>query len=250
MGDAVLVGDVGGTHSRWARYDGTLGPVTVTSTSAVRTLKEAVVGLLGDAKACGVAVAGPIVERRVRLTNAQWEGHEDDLGVPVALVNDLEAVALSVPQLKGADVVWWGRKSNIGDRVLCLGIGTGFGGAVWADGHAHSMEPGHESLGYFEPFEREVTVEEVVSGLAIKQLNAAGVALESVIPDAFEFALQRLVNRWSPETILLMGGVAEARPDLFEPGAASVGVPVAHIVHPHPALLGAARAAQHRLIMQ
>ena len=247
MADAVLVGDVGGTHSRWARFEGTLGPVMVTSTSAVGSLREAVDELLGDAKACGVAVAGPIVDRRVRLTNAEWEGHEDDLDVPVALVNDLEAVALSVPELTDNDVVWWGAKSSIGHRVLCLGIGTGFGGAVWADGKAHSMEPGHESLGYFEPFEREVTVEEVVSGLAIKQLNEAGVRLESVIPSAFEFALQRLVDRWAPETVLVMGGVAEGRPDLFESGVASVGVPVAHIVHPHPALIGAARAAQQRL---
>lgn len=250
MGDAVLVGDIGGTHSRWARFEGTLGPVTVTSTASAATLSEAVDGLLGDAKACGVAVAGPIADRGVRLTNANWEGHEDDLDVPVALVNDLEAVALAVPELTDADVAWWCTKSAIGARVLCLGIGTGFGGAVWADGRAHPMEPGHESLGYFEPLDREVTVEEVVSGLAIRQLSSAGVNIESVVPAAFEFALQRLVNRWTPETVLLMGGVAEGRSDLFEPGAASVGIPVAHIVHPHPALLGAARAAQQRLIMR
>ncbi len=246
MNKGILVGDVGGTYSRWATYRGGLGPVSIVKTAASRTLAEAVEGRLGDSVACGVAVAGPIADGAVHLTNASWSGTEDDLAVPVALVNDLEAVALAVPALVDQDLTWFGAEASPGKRILCLGVGTGFGGALWEDGRVVAMEPGHETLGYFEPLGRVCTVEEAVSGTAIRALEAAGTDIESVVPEAFRVALGRLVERLVPDSVLLVGGVIEGRPHLF--GAArTAGVPVAQIVHPHPALLGAANAARLRL---
>jgi len=184
----------------------------------------------------------------VRLTNSDWVGGESDLSVPVALVNDLEAVALAVPMLMPADVEWWTADAPLKGSILCLGIGTGFGGALWKDGTVQSMEPGHDSLGFFPPLGREVTVEEVVSGKAYRAINAAGMDAESMVSAGFRIALERLLERFQPDALLLMGGVVEGAPEMFQSHAAGL-CPTAKIVHPNPALLGAARAAIERLSM-
>ena len=249
MSKSVLVGDVGGTHSRWATFSGGLGPVSMVRTGASRGLADAVRGRASGALACGVAVAGPVKDGRVRLTNADWSGAESDLSIPVALVNDLEAVALAVPALEPSDVEWLTSASSLSGSVLCLGIGTGFGGALWTHEGVQAMEPGHDSLGHFEPMGREVTVEEVVSGMAIRDMLQQGVEVDAVVPLAFDMALSRLVERWTPGAVLLMGGVVEGRRDLFA-SAVGAGVPVGVIVHPFPALVGAAAAAMERLAVQ
>ena len=249
MTRAVLVGDVGGTHSRWATFSGELGPVSIVRTCDSRGLADAVKGRVAGAAACGVAVAGPVRDGRVRLTNADWSGAEDDLGIPVALVNDLEAVALAVPALASTDVEWLTAASSLDESVLCLGIGTGFGGALWTTNGVQSMEPGHDSLGHFEPLGREVTVEEVVSGMAIRDMEQQGIDVSAVVPLAFDMALRRLIRRCNPRAILLMGGVVEGRRDLFA-AAKEAGLPVGVIVHPFPALVGAAAAAMERLAVR
>ena len=249
MGESVLVGDVGGTHSRWAKFSGELGPVSIVRTCESRGLADSVRGRISGASACGVAVAGPVQDGRVRLTNADWCGAEGDLNIPVALVNDLEAVALAVPGLAAADVEWLTTASLLADSVLCLGIGTGFGGAVWTRDGVEALEPGHDSLGYFEPLGREVTVEEVVSGMGIRDMTQQGVDVDVVVPLAFDLALGRLLERWNPNAVLMMGGVVEGRRDLFA-SAVNAGLPVGVIVHPFPALLGAAAAAMECLAVR
>lgn len=248
MSDLVLVGDVGGTHSRWAQYRDGLGPVMIRKTSESRTLKASLEGLLDGAVACGVAVAGPVKDGAVRLTNSDWTGRETDLPVPVALVNDLEAVALAVPVLNSPDVEWWTPSAPLKGAVLCLGIGTGFGGALWRDGEVQPMEPGHEPLGFFPPLGREVTVEDVVSGRAFRAMKADGLDAESLVTAGFRMALGHLMERFNPDAVLLMGGVVDGAPELFE-GEVGAFCPAARIVHPNPALLGAARAAIERLSM-
>lgn len=249
MAETVLVGDVGGTHSRWALFAEALGPVSVVRTRDFTTLKQAVDGRIQGASACGVAVAGPVVNGRVSLTNAQWVATEADLSVPVALVNDLEAVALSVPHLCERDVEWLTSPAALSGTVLCLGIGTGFGGAIWRESGAIAMEPGHDPLHFDAALDRMVTVEEVVSGMAIARMKERGLDVDSTVPDAFLRALTALVERVQPDSVCLMGGVVEARRDLFH-CATELGLPVGVIVHPHPALLGAAAAAKRSLAMQ
>ena len=77
-------------------------------------------------------------------------------------------MALSVPLLETHEVEWLSSTGKIGSRVLCLGVGTGFSGALWADGQAHAMGPGHEPLGFVEELGRVTTVEEACSGMAIE----------------------------------------------------------------------------------
>ncbi len=238
--ELILVGDVGGTHSRWALFDGELKEITVAKTCASTGLQQAVEPWLGRFIAVGVAVAGPVIQGTVSLTNANWRASEHDLNVPVCLVNDLAAVALSVPVLADGDIEWWGGKPTIGGRVLCIGVGTGFGGALWTGDGVVAMEPGHEDLGAGFG---GLTVEEVVSGMALEDHDDADQFSAGLLA-----AVTRLGERLRPDTILFIGGVVEHRPELFEPLR---GLPqsLGRIVHPYPALLGVARAAKASLGM-
>ena len=234
ISEPVLVGDIGGTHSRWAIYAGGLTEVEVCRTASSGSLRDAVQPWAGRYRAAGVAVAGPVEDGRVLLTNADWRATESDLDVPVRLVNDLAAVALGVPLLEPEDFVWWGRRAASLERVLCIGVGTGFGGALHTPEGVVAMEPGHELLGDAFPGH---TVESVVSGtaLAVHRDDAA-------LRTAFKLAVDRLVDRWAPDAVCLIGGVVENREELFaEYGHPSVAY--GRIIHPHPALIGAARAA-------
>ena len=118
-----------------------LGPIDVSKTSTARSLVEAARPYAGRYRAAGVAVAGPVEQGKVVLTNADWRGSVSDLDVPVRLVNDLEAVAFSIPLLTARDIQWWGGRGESLERVLCLGIGTGFGGALFTPDDVIAMEP-------------------------------------------------------------------------------------------------------------
>lgn len=232
--EPVLVGDVGGTHSRWAIFHDGLGKVDIFKTADTRSLKDAARPFAGQYRAAGVAVAGPVQNRKVRLTNANWRGAESDLDVPVRLVNDLEAVAMSLPLLDDVDFDWWKGDGESRKRVLCLGIGTGFGGALYTPTEVIALEPGHEELG--GDFGRQ-TVESVVSGLALRRHGDPG-----LLKAALAVAVDRLLVRWRPDTLCLVGGVVEHHSELFtelNPNVRSYG----RVTHPCPALLGAARAA-------
>jgi len=232
--EPVLVGDVGGTHSRWAIFSDGLGEIDVCTTSSSRCLEDAARPYAGRYTAAGVAVAGPVEDGQVMLTNADWRARESDLDVPVRLVNDLEAVALSMPLLKAEDYLWWQGRGESLTRVLCLGVGTGFGGALFTPDEVVAMEPGHESLG--GEFGSQ-TVEAVVSGLGLGRHCD-----DDFFKAAYTAAVNRLIGRWSPDAVCLIGGVVEHRQDLFEGIRLPVGS-YGRIIHPCPALLGAARAA-------
>ena len=248
MSVKVLVGDVGGTNSRWAIYQDGLGPVVVRPTSSSRTLAEATGDWIDEVDACGVAVAGPVSMGRVSLTNAKWEGAESDMGKPTRLVNDLEAVALAVPLLDETALEWWSDPNPSASRVLCVGVGTGFGGAMWTPDGVTSMEPGHDPLVGFGRYGRQVTVEDVVSGMGLARMRSEGHDAEVWLSEAFSCAIGRLIKETRAEAVFLIGGVVVGHDYLFRdrfPG----GFPVAKITHPYPALLGAAAAAMGALSM-
>jgi len=241
MGISVLVGDVGGTNSRWAIFNEGLGPVVIRPTSESRSVQDAISDWIGSVDACGVAVAGPVKDGCVSLTNANWYGREADIGKPARFVNDLEAVALAVPMLKDSDLDWWANPVVEPERVLCIGVGTGFGGALWTRLGVQAMEPGHEMLDGFE-FDHPVTVEDIVSGPGLDRLRQRGLDAEKMFGEAFALALQRLVDRTQADAVFLIGGVVDGCPQVFQ-SYLPARLSVARISHPHPALLGAAAAA-------
>jgi glucokinase len=99
--------------------------------------------------ALGVGIAGPVAGRHCQATNLPWgvdaDALEASLGVPVALVNDFEALALGVGELSDDALIpiQEGRRDPEGVRAI-VGAGTGLGMAVVLhDGRVLPSEGGH-----------------------------------------------------------------------------------------------------------
>src|SRR5512136_1454796 len=101
-----LAGDVGGTKTALAIIDSELGPRNfleqATYPSAGYPSLEALVaeflkGKKWQLARASIDVAGPVVNGRCQATNLPWVIDEvtlsKELGIPVRLVNDLDAVA-------------------------------------------------------------------------------------------------------------------------------------------------------------
>lgn len=144
MSGVWLVADVGGTNARFALLDGPDGvPSEVRSlpTAGYPGLAEAAAAYLDavgvrPAAAC-LAVAGPVAGGTYHLTNAGWprgsvEQVRTHLGVPhLDVINDFEALALSLPRLGPDDLVAVGGRTPApatGAAALAVvGPGTGLG---------------------------------------------------------------------------------------------------------------------------
>ncbi|MEM6549542.1 MAG: ROK family protein [Pseudomonadota bacterium] len=189
-----LLVDLGGTNARFARGDGA-GGLTAEHRFAVAAFPsfldalDAYLAASEDAetiRSAGISAAGPVAGGRVQLTNAPWvveaEAVSRHLGdVPVGLVNDLEAVALSLPHLGDPDLsALRGGVAGPGAR-LAVNVGTGFGAAVavplGAGWTALGGEPGHMR---FAPLADEAaalghiaTVEALLSGRGLGNLAEA-----------------------------------------------------------------------------
>ena len=109
----ILVGDVGGTHARFAVVDTAKTPFGVETRADLGTegygnfaaALRAYLERIGTdpPKAAAIAVAGPVTDGRVHLTNSGWEISEEELlaaGFSRALlINDFAALAFSVTTL-------------------------------------------------------------------------------------------------------------------------------------------------------
>jgi glucokinase len=144
-GPTLLIGDIGGTNARFALADPerpAFDQVVKLSCSDFATAIDAIdhyleeVGAEPPAGVC-LAAAGPIVDGAVRFTNNHWriEGGtlEQHLGArSVRLLNDFEAIALSLPFIGAEDLSPIGSASQGLDlksdfTVGVLGPGTGLG---------------------------------------------------------------------------------------------------------------------------
>lgn len=140
----MLVGDVGGTHARFAVVDvaaPTPWRLEYRSDLAMdfpsfelalqRYLEHSGLGQMPAAAT--IAVAGPITDGRVRFTNRDWVVSEDSLRqmgcrAPL-LINDFIALAFSIETLQGADLRAIGPvlPGMPQQPITILGAGTGFG---------------------------------------------------------------------------------------------------------------------------
>jgi glucokinase len=146
MTELALVGDVGGTNCRFGLVE--LGSKTVCHIASFRndrfkSLEDAIrhyVGSQGAASvgAAAIAVAGPIEGGVVSLTNHNWSFTRDTLRQAaqvqrLSLLNDFEALGLSLPHLDGRDLAQIGGEALSKPLVkIVLGPGTGFGMAILA----------------------------------------------------------------------------------------------------------------------
>ncbi len=198
----LIAGDIGGTKTDLAIFSSEAGPLAPLVEAKVHSadypsLQAIVKEFLAKAKkpvdrAC-FAVAGPVIDGRVKTTNLPWVIEENSLAQElnlnfdaVHLINDLEAVARAVPILRPSDV----NTINAGEpvakgtiAVIAPGTGLGESFLTW-DGsryQAHSSEGGHSDFAptderqvrlleyMFKKFDH-VSFEHVCSGIGIPNL--------------------------------------------------------------------------------
>lgn len=161
MGMIVLVGDLGGTHTRLANARVEGGQVALDGVRRYRNAEHPdLAGILADflgrggrCDACCLAVAGPTDGRQVRFTNLDWTIDAADLsrrfGFPAAgLVNDFAAVGWGLDCLAPEQTaILQAGEPRAGEARVALGAGTGLGVSLcaWHGDHyrPQSSEGGH-----------------------------------------------------------------------------------------------------------
>ena len=158
-----IVGDVGGTHARFALLDETNTPrqVQVLAVADFAGPVEAMQAYLAASasappSAAAIAIAAPVHDGVVALTNASWSFSRERITARLGLhrlllLNDFSALALSLPHLPAAELRQVGSGSSAaGAARAVLGPGTGLGvsGLLQHSGHwlPLSGEGGHCSL--------------------------------------------------------------------------------------------------------
>ncbi len=160
-----LVGDIGGTNSRFGLVE--QGSMVVNHVEAQKndnfTSLEASVShylkQLGvtSLHAAAIAVAAPVDREVITLTNRDWTFSANSLKAATnassfRLLNDFEALAYSLPHIAEADLVQIGGvKSETPHVKIVLGPGTGLGMSILAPikpkgWMALPCEPGHITL--------------------------------------------------------------------------------------------------------
>jgi glucokinase len=160
----ILAGDIGGTHTRLALFDGDPHEPLALTLYASRKypgLEEIVAAFLAehpaDLDGACLDVAGPVRNGRVKTTNLPWivDAREvaDTIGLPsIELVNDLAATAYGIAGLTTADLETLNRGDpSIGGNLAVIAAGTGLGeaGLIWNGEcyHALATEGSHSDFG-------------------------------------------------------------------------------------------------------
>ncbi|MCQ1548907.1 MAG: glucokinase, partial [Candidatus Accumulibacter phosphatis] len=159
----MLVADIGGTRARFALLDESGAPdrvriLAVADFSGPAAAIQAYLTEVGGPalQAAAIALAGPVQDEVVRLTNGAWTFARADLMAELGLnrlllLNDFTALALSLPQLAAADLHQVGGGVPVErapKAVLGPGTGLGVSGVLFDRGHwlALTGEGGHCSL--------------------------------------------------------------------------------------------------------
>lgn len=205
-----LVGDVGGSNARFARASGNVlnsrrhyavADYPTFYAALTRYLDET--GGPAGCDSAAIGVAGPVDNGHVKLTNAPWTINASEIapllgGVPTAIVNDLQAVALALPFLEERDLQPLGsalRSGGARRTMHALNVGTGFGAAAVIpsrDGWVTcGSEPGHMTLGAIDAEELgligeggEGSVEDLLSGRGVRALYSRIASRQEADPQA------------------------------------------------------------------
>nr|WP_082072972.1 glucokinase [Hyphomicrobium sp. 99] len=133
------MGDIGGTNARFALLEsdrvGRIESVPVANYERVNDAIEALFDRHFDRASISgamLAVAGPVENGRVKMTNSPWVIDADELrktfGWNVCVINDFEAIAWSLPHLAPSDLRLVGRGQAVPTApAVVLGPGTGLG---------------------------------------------------------------------------------------------------------------------------
>lgn len=196
----LLAGDIGGTKVVLALFSDEMGPHhCIRQARYVSADHDSLSTIIADftsqceaqpAAAC-LGVAGPVRDNRVQVTNLPWQIDGRIVsqalhGVPVYLLNDLEAIANAIPILEPEDVqVLKPGEVEPEGPIAVVAPGTGLGEAfLFWDGNRYRAIPsegGHtdfapatalelELLAFLQPRLGHVSYERVCSGIGIPNL--------------------------------------------------------------------------------
>lgn len=171
----ALVGDVGGTHARFALVepDGHLRYPKSYACQDYASLGEIIEEYLTTTAGrrrptrAAIAVAGPVLEGEIQFTNLDWGVSETDLVATfefeaVRLINDFAAQALAAPRLEAEDLRLVGPqlRGAANQPIVVLGAGTGFGVAGLAQSDHGDVEVategGHAAFAPVDEIEVEI----------------------------------------------------------------------------------------------
>lgn len=206
-----VVADIGGTNARFACVQAPadsvpqLAAIEKFPCAQYPHFEDAVKGYLSWGQARGhfveveqlcLAVAGPVGQDWIDLPNNHWAFSvsqlEASLGVPVTVINDFSAQALSIAALPETDLRWLGEArppTEVQGVIAVLGPGTGLGvAALTHRGEVLPSEGGHVSFAPVNAHQAEVltqlwqryervSVERVLSGMGLANLYWANARL-------------------------------------------------------------------------
>lgn len=216
----VLAGDVGGTKTILAIFDSEncFRPIREEKypTNQFSNLETICAQFLSEsrekiASVC-IGMAGPVLDGHVKATNINWEADEHDLSrflniKNVKLINDLQALAFSIPVLRAEDIctIYEGEsRPHANIALVAPGTGLGEGFLFWDGAHYHpiSSEGGHtdfaprneQEIGLLRHLLKKydhVSYERIASGLGICEIFEYLLALDHYpIPDQIQEARQ------------------------------------------------------------
>lgn len=215
----VLVGDIGGTHARFAIVDCSTKPAKIEhrldlAADDFESFDAALSAYLDRLerprpKAAAIGVAGPVTQGRVDFTNRNWHASEDELRklgfAHAMLINDFAATAFAVSALAPESFRTIGPELTglAEEPITVLGAGTGFGVSCLARYRRLSLpiatEGGH--IGFAPQTDGEiavlcalerrfgrVSIERVLSGPGLENLHAALEEISGRQPPSLEAA--------------------------------------------------------------
>jgi glucokinase len=198
----VIVADIGGTFARFARVDLVdlqMDHLQVYSCEDFISLQSAFLTYqaqysMQNIKQLAVAIACPVLNDQVTMTNGQWSFSinktKEELGLSNFIVmNDFSAIARSLPILGEKDVIQIGQGKAKSEGVkVVLGAGTGLGVSLVISATKQAIpidgEGGHASWGATSEIEwfiyshlkkrfNHVSYERLLSGQGLENIYAA-----------------------------------------------------------------------------
>lgn len=161
MSQGFLCADIGATNARFARVEFRAQGPEILARQQLSTpgfadpealVRAALAALPGDYQALALALPGPVVDGYCRITMLPWELSAEalgkSLGIPVMLLNDLEAQGWGIAHLTAGEIEELSpqRSGRAGNRCI-IAPGSDLGEAVlYWDGEQHRVfatEGGH-----------------------------------------------------------------------------------------------------------
>ncbi|MBP8073084.1 MAG: glucokinase [Brevundimonas sp.] len=224
----LLVGDVGGTNARFAiaRLIGGEPVLEHHESFPAERYPTFLKGVAAFIDGCAVkptggviAVAGPVANGEIDLTNSPWRVSEGELATlglnPIRLINDFEALAWGAPVVPSDQLASLGGPPE-GDphaAIAVLGPGTGFGvSALARDAHGNAVampsEGGHACFAPGDAVEDEilrilrrryerVSIERLICGPGLLNMHRALAEIDgrdSHIDDPAQITTEALEN--------------------------------------------------------